>query len=296
MKPWSATCLGLLGVALWCGCGGQHSAKVGVFAENEARQEAPGGAAWAGGEQPRKIIYTAHVTLVVEKLDQGRSQLDGLVAKHQAYVAKSDVQGVAGQPRYGTWTVRVPANRLHAFLADLAEIGELQRQSLDSDDITERYYDLKARLKNKQTEEQRLLDLLEESTGNLKDILAVEEHLSRVRGEIEQMQGQMQRWDKLVEHATVVISMRERRDYVPATAPDFSTSIARTWHGSVDSLVEFGKGVVLAAVGLTPWLPIIAVVGFPMWWLLRRMFRRQPQPPVEPVHVEGAPVNPLRDS
>ena len=42
-----------------------------------------------------------------------------------------------------------------------------------------------------EVEEERLLKHLTDSTGKLEDILAVEKELSRVRTEVEQMQGQM---------------------------------------------------------------------------------------------------------
>jgi tellurite resistance protein len=64
-------------------------------------------------------------------------------------------------------------------------------RSLNSDaqDVTEEFYDVDARLRNKRVEEQRLVEHLKKSTARLQDILAVEREISRVRGEIEQMEG-----------------------------------------------------------------------------------------------------------
>src|SRR5205814_1170549 len=109
---------------------------------------------------------------------------------------------------------------------------------------------------------------------SLKDILAVEENLSRVRGEIEQMQGQLQRWDKETELATVTVVLYDRKDYVPPTNPAFGTSISRTFAASLGALAEFGKLVVLAVVAVTPWAPVLTVVAVPLWLALRRRARR----------------------
>lgn len=228
---------------------------------------------------PRKIIYNAQVTLTVESFEKAEPQITQLVKDVKGYVAKSEVSGSPGSPRTGSWTIRVPVAKFDEFMEGIAKLGELQRRKTDSDDITDRYFDLQARLKNKQEQENRLREHLKKSTGNLKEILEVEEQLNRVRGEIEVQQGQLQRWDKLVELATVNLTIYERKDYVPPTSPTFSTSIGRTFSGSVHLLVEVAKGLCLVVVALVPWLPVMAVPVVAIWIFARRMR-----------HVSGRPA------
>jgi hypothetical protein len=223
---------------------------------------------------PRKIIYTAQVELLVEGLEQAEEQLMRFVKEQGGYVARSEVQSSPGWQRTGTWTVRVPVDHFDAFMAAVAQLGELRRSKTDSDDITDRYYDLRARIKNKGQEEERLLEHLKKSTGSLKDILTVEDHLSRVRGEIEQMQGQLQRWDKETQLATVTVVLHDRKGYVPPTNPAFTTTIGRTFGASLDALAGFGKVVVLTVVAVAPWAVVLAVLGVPVGLTLRRRARR----------------------
>jgi hypothetical protein len=136
------------------------------------------------------------------------------------------------------------------------------------------YYDLRARINNKRQEEECLLEHLKKSTGSLKDILAVEENLSRVRGEIERMQGHLQRWDKETQLATVTVVLHDRKGYVPPTNPAFGTTVGRTFAASLDALAEFGKMVVLTLVAVTPWAVVLAVPAVPVWLALRRRARR----------------------
>ena len=77
-----------------------------------------------------------------------------------------------------------------------------------------------ARIKNKQVEEQRLQDLLKKATGKLSEILQVEKELSRVRGEIEQLQGRIRVLANLSSLTTITLTMREIKDYVPPRAAD----------------------------------------------------------------------------
>ncbi len=273
----------------------KSASKDGVLAskpDEEPVQGEPAGRLQKPAEQkPRKIIYIAQVELIVEDLVHGEEQLKSLIQEQNAYIAKSDMRGSPGSPRSGSWTIRVPVDRFDAFMEAIAQIGEMRHSRTDSDDITDRYYDLKAHLKNNEVEEEGLQKLyLEKSaTGKLDDLLAVRRELRNIRGDIEQQKGQLQRWDKETEYATVTVDMHDRKDYVPTTAPSFGTSISRTFSAPWDGLLSFGKGIVLVVVAVTPWLPVLAVLALAAWLGIRRANKR-PSPPNPPAQV--VPVRP----
>ncbi|HEV3166784.1 MAG TPA: DUF4349 domain-containing protein [Isosphaeraceae bacterium] len=224
---------------------------------------------------PRKIIYSAEVELIVENFAQAERELVRLVHESKAYLSESSLQGSTGEHRYGTWKARVPIEKFEEFLDAIVKLGELQRRQLTSQDVTEEYYDLDARIKNKKVEEARLLKHLEESTGKLKDILDVEKEISRVREEVERQQGRLQLLANLTSLTTVTITLHERQNYIPPAAPTFKTRLGRTFQASVDALREFGEAVVLFAVAIAPWLPVIAVLIGIIWLLARRWRRRR---------------------
>ena len=234
--------------------------------------QAPAGA----GEQPRKIIYNARIDLVVEDFAKAQDDLARLVDQYKGSIAQSDTRGASGSPRSGDWTLRVPAAALREFVADLSKLGAARESKIDSDDITDRYYDLKAHIQNDQAEEEALRKLMTEKSdgGKLEDLLAVRRELRELRGTIDSQQGQMQRWDKEVALATVVVEMRDRKDYVPAASPSFGTSIGRTWQDSLDALLGFGKGAVLLIVAAAPWLAVLAAPALAAWWWARKRLKK----------------------
>ncbi|MHC5543166.1 DUF4349 domain-containing protein, partial [Singulisphaera rosea] len=223
---------------------------------------------------PRKIIYTADVTLVVESVAKTGDKLAELVKSSNGYLSNTDIQSYTQQRQTATWKIRVPADRFDAFLAAVGKLGELQQNRVNSDDVSQEYYDLEARIANKQREESRLQKHLADSTGKLEDILAVERELSRVRGEIEQMQGRLRFLASQTAMSTVTISATEVRDFVPPASPAFTTQIGRAFARSVAQLVEFGEWLVLAIVSITPWIPLILVALLILRVLMSRAGRR----------------------
>ena len=186
--------------------------------------------------------------------------------------------------------------------------GELERNNRTSQDVTEQYYDIEARIKNKKIEEQTLNKILQERSGKLEDVLKIEIELSRVRGEIEQLEGKIRVLENLSSLATLTLNIRERDKYAPPApvVADFRTQVARTWDGSLLDLVNMGKSIALWTVSWAIWIPFLlvaAILGLiVLRWLLRVFLRNLPRlvgarsnanhiaPPTERVNTTASEV------
>ncbi len=222
----------------------------------------------------RKILYSADVSIVVEDFPRTTDKLADLVKRVGGYVADNDVTGTPGNHRVATWKVRIPVAKFDAFLDLVSKLGELERKQLHSQDVTEEFFDLETRIKNKKVEEGRLVKHLTESTGKLKEILDVEREISRVREEVERMEGRIRLLANLAELTTVNVTAHERTGFVPETAPTFSTRARRTFRESAESLVNTIQYVTLQAISIVPWLPFWFLVVASLWLLFRRRRRR----------------------
>lgn len=219
----------------------------------------------------RKIIYTTDLRLSVQSFGAAADKLEELVeAAPGAFIARSEVAAASGSARSGQWTIRVPVERRQHLVAALMKLGDLQQGKRDSKDVTEEYFDVESRIKNKKIEEERLLEHLKRSTGNLQEILTVEREVTRVRGEVEQAQGRLHMLANLTALATVSVHIVERAANVSEKPVSFAATISQTFFGSFNGVVTVGKALILVVVAVFPWLVTLALfVGLP-FWLARR--------------------------
>ena len=95
------------------------------------------------------------------------------------------------------------------------KLGEIHNVNSDSQDVTEEYYDVDARIRNKKQEETRLNDLLAKAAGRLDEVLTLEREITRVRGEVEQLQGRLHVLDSVTAMSTVNLEISEIKEFVP---------------------------------------------------------------------------------
>lgn len=183
---------------------------------------APGEAASKPGETPapevanRKLIRNATVQLEIVSFDDAVQKITAFANEERGYVATTSSEKQANGKLRGEVVVKVLPGNLDRFLQKIRGLGELKNQTLGTEDVTKAYFDTDARLKNARVMEQRLIDMLKTKTGKVSDLLQVEKELSRVREDIEKMQGELKYWDSQVQFATVTISLAEKDMEEPA--------------------------------------------------------------------------------
>ncbi len=227
----------------------------------------------------RKIIYDGEIDLIVKDVDSTAKQVSASIQEARGYIAEQSTTGSPGTPRSMRWKLRVPVEQFESLVQKVVALGELEQNKRTSQDVTEQYYDIEARIKNKKAEEKSLTKILDERTGKLEDILKIETELSRVRGEIEQLEGKIRVLENLSSLATLNLSVHEREKFEPPppAVADFPTQVARTWESSLRSLINLGKACILWAVNWALWIPLLIVVGLLAWVILRRLFRLLPR-------------------
>jgi len=262
----------VLGIA-GCGAAPQETRPSDFPAVATAELAAPAENKGEPAEVARKIIYRGTLVLHVEDFGIAERKISELIKTSGGYVAQFREDRPYGAQRGGRWTVRIPVPQFDRFMEETGKLGVAQQREVHADDVSEEFVDLEARLKNKQQLEARLLELVAKRSDEIKDVIAMEAELARVREEVERMQGRLRYLTDRVTMTTVEISAFERRDFRPPEAT-FAGRIAQTFWQSLDVLRQFAEGWVLVAVGMVPWLVVLALFLGPLVWYARRRARR----------------------
>ena len=159
------------------------------------------------------------------------------------FVEQLSSQGVE-ERQQSTMTIRIPQPEFFNVFDRIKLLGKVLNENAGSEDVTERFIDLEARLKSAAREELSLLSLLERAE-KVSEILTIERELSRIRTELEQVQGQINFLERRVDLATIFVALfpPHFREGQPPTA-SLSLEVS-----DVSQRVEAVKALVSAAGG-----------------------------------------------
>jgi hypothetical protein len=236
---------------------------------DESVSSDPGGGAESSlpATVDRKIVRTANMALAVEdipgavrRIEQETTASGGFVSNSSIVTESEDTRATAA-----SLTIRVPAESYSATMEQLRGLATAVRaESSQTSEVTEEYTDLQSRLRNLQATEARYLALLE-TAASMEDILAVQDRLNGVRGEIEQVTGRINALDDLTDLATINIELA-----LPAAGEAGETQhwAVRAWEASWE--VSGKAVVVLGSVGiglavLVVWVVPLAIIGLLAW-------------------------------
>jgi hypothetical protein len=221
------------------------------------------------------IARTMSLSVVVKDFAASRAALDAVVARHHGYTATLTASTQPNAARSLQTSLRIPTRELNVAVAELKSLGQVENETQDTEEVTQQHADLIARLKNSRETEQRLQDILVQRTGKITDVLAVEQEIARVRGEIEQMESQQKSLEHRVDFATIDLNLSEEyKAKIGPTSPSISTrfhnGLVSGWRSAVESVV----GAVLLIVEDGPVAMLWLLVLGPLVWFLRRRWLR----------------------
>lgn len=260
----------------------------------DAAAEAPetGDASLQLGESNRKLIYHTVVTAETKEYDAAKEKLDNLITQYQGYLESFSFSGYSRgdeqENRSLNYTIRVPSESLFSFLEELEDTVRVVSSNTDMSDVTGDYVDSEARLNALKKEELRLLELLEQAE-NLEEILQLEDRISEVRYQIENITSQLQVYDDEIAYSTVELSLRDVTEYT--IRPSFGSRSWEAFTGGWSSFVNALQGLVIALLWLMPFLLVGGViVFFVVSFAHRSAKKRRAKFPVPPKIQKTPPV------
>ena len=255
-----------------------NNAETSATQEAAAEEYAYDDAAEAGGGQTqevqdalagRKLIKNVNLSVETEQFDVLVPNLEKRVTALGGYIEdmssynrndhySSDYVGTK-YLRYANMTVRIPKENLDTFLNEVGEQSNIVSRSENVTDVTLQYVDLESHKKALTTEQDRLIELMEQAE-TVEDIITIEGRLSEVRYQLESMESQLRTYDNQISYSTIYLNINEVTKLTPVKEQSTWEKIST---GFVDSLYGVGAGLMNFIIRLIinlPYLVLWAVV------------------------------------
>lgn len=225
----------------------------------------------------RKLIRTVRLEMQTKEFD---ALIDGIrkqVQEMGGYIESSSMWGNSyynSGTRNCEYTVRIPSEHLDEFVQVVGELGNVTYKNESVEDVTLQYVDVESHKKALETEQERLLELMEQAES-LEDLLAIESRLSEVRYGLENYGSQKRLLDNQIDYSTINLSIAEVERITETGEKSFFQEIAERFGNSLYMVGKGLRGFVIGLIGSLPVLAVWAAVIAGLVFLIQKLFYRK---------------------
>lgn len=243
------------------------------MAEEASDEQSDSASSIAVKEQNRKLIKTYHLSVETIEfstlVDAVRTNVEAL----GGYIENSEIYTESYQNvQRGDFTIRVPKDKAQHFLSVVEDNSNLTSISENVEDVTLSYVDLESHKKALLTEQDRLLELIEQAE-TIEDLIYIEERLSQVRYEIGSMESQLRTYDNKIDYTTIYLYVKEVKR---VTEPEEDSFLGKVSTRFKDNLIDVCENLVDFTIWFISSIPyfivwaIIIIIVVKGWKLLRK--------------------------
>lgn len=169
--------------------------------EGAISQQAAFGYIPVSSKESLKMIRSASLGLAVDDPADAPARIADIARINGGYLSEGD----SGR---GSFTIKVPADRFNQVVNSIQGMGRATLHQIGGEDVSERYYDYEARLRDLAAEEQRLLTAVDSAgSAATTDAQAAQARLTRVREDLERQKKLISSLSNEVDFATIKINL-----------------------------------------------------------------------------------------
>ncbi|WP_322487175.1 DUF4349 domain-containing protein [Chloroflexus sp.] len=268
-----------------------------VVPASNAAVEAGGGNAGDSANAPaegnqlqyglRMVILNANLVIEVASVDQAEAKLRDAVDRVGGYILRVSTTG-EGDQKMSYVSFRVPFEQFERVLADVEGVASrVISRTVDGEDVTEQYVDLASRLRNLEATHARLTALLERA-GTLDETLRLNQEISAVQGQIEQVKGRMRYLEQNTNYSTITVELRPIPPVPTPEPPKDGWDPGKVLREQVTLLLTFVQNILNFLIVLGVWLPVWIIPVLLLVWLIRMQPRAWQAERKSAYHPAGA--------
>ncbi|MBD0723561.1 hypothetical protein B6A10_00040 [Flavobacterium sp. L1I52] len=214
----------------------------------------------------QKIIKTGDIRFESNDLEETYNQVVVAVKKYHAII-QNDTEGKDYGSIFRKIVVRIPSAKFDLFLSDISKgVTYFDNKEISSQDVTEEYIDIDARLKAKKVLEARYLELLKKA-NKVSEMLEIEAQLSAIREEIEAKEGQLRFMQSQISMSTITL------EFYKTVANEGGATISygsKIWNALKSGFNSF-SGFLVGLISIWPFLIFFGAIGY----FIRKRFKKK---------------------
>jgi hypothetical protein len=224
----------------------------------------------------RKIIRNADITIEVPSTTDAQHQVTSIAETHGGFVVTSEAkQRENSDPAQRTLdiklVVRVPSNQFGRAFDEIKKLaGNTPAEQVTSQDVTEDFIDLEARIKTQKALEVQFLEIMRQA-HKIEDALEVQRQIAEVRTEIEKLEGRKRFLENRSSLSTINVNIQTPKPVITVTQTGFGHSLREAVSDSVtlasDMVLFFARLVIMM-------VPVLVFVFLPLGVAIRYLIRR----------------------
>jgi hypothetical protein len=224
----------------------------------------------------RKIIRNADITIEVPSTTDAQHRVTSIAESHGGFVVTSEAkQRESKDPAQRTLdiklVVRVPSNQFGSAFDEIKKLaGNTPAEQVTSQDVTEDFIDLEARIKTQKALEVQFLEIMRQA-HKIEDALEVQRQIAEVRTEIEKLEGRQRFLENRSSLSTINVNIQTPKPVITVTQAGFGHSLREAVSDSVTLASDM---VLFLARFVIMMVPVLLFVFLPMGVAIRYLIRR----------------------
>jgi len=224
----------------------------------------------------RKIIRNAEITIEVPSTTDAQHQVTSIAETHGGFVVTSEAkQRESNDPAQRTLdiklVVRVPSNQFGRAFDEIKKLaGNTPSENVTSQDVTEDFIDLEARIKTQKALEVQFLEIMRQA-NKIADALEVQRQIAEVRTDIEKLEGRKRFLENRSSLSTINVNIQTPKPVITVTQSGFGHSLREAVSDSITLATDM---VLFFARFLIMMVPVFLFVFLPIGLGIRYVVRR----------------------
>ncbi len=211
----------------------------------------------------KKLIRNGQLEFQTKEVKNTKTEIEKICKGLNAYISSESENNYGNRLQYNQM-IRVPADQFDALIARIEPLAiKIENKNINTEDVTEQFIDVQARLKTKKELEIRYKEILKQAK-TVQDIVSIESQIASVRSEIESMEGRLNYLKNQVAFSTLNVTYYE----TIGTDFGFASKFIESLKGGWDNLLAF----IIFLFNLWPFVLGLSALVF--WFWRKRMKRK----------------------